>query len=278
MRIWHQSFADLDHTPIYRETLVRHGKAIMEPGTEVVVHGLKPGTYGENFVPIDAIRYRYLETLNELQICEAALTAEKEGYDAFALGCFYDPALRQARSLVEIPVVGLSETCMLVACSLGKRFGLIALNDDQKIQHEELAVAYGLENRMAAAVSMNPPIDEYMLEGDDEVARPIVDGFGRACREAIAKGAEVIIPGDGVLNEFIWRRSLLHVEGATVMDALGTLFQYAAFMARAQGSIGLSVSRRHHYAKPPAGMLAHARSIAGQSTVPENGFSGTGDR
>lgn len=278
MRIWHQSFADLDRTPIYRETLIRHGKAVMEPGTEVVVHGLKPGTYGEHFAPIDAIRYRYLEALNELQIGEAALTAQQEGYDAVALGCFYDPALRQARSLVDIPVVGLSETCMLVACSLGKRFGLIALNDDQKIQHEELAVAYGLESRMAAAVSMTPPIDEYMLEGDDAATGPIVEGFGRACREAIAKGAEVIIPGDGVLNEFIWRRSLLHVEGATVMDALGTLFQYAAFMARARASIGLSVSRRHHYAKPPAEMLAHARAVAGRSVIAEDGFSGAKGR
>ena len=56
---------------------------------------------------------------------------------------------------------------MLIACSLGKTFGLIALNGDQQVQHEELADAYGLERRLATVVAMDPPIDEYMLEADD---------------------------------------------------------------------------------------------------------------
>src|SRR3990167_3293472 len=116
MRIWHQSFTDLTMVPLYRRTLVEHASRAVDAGTEVVVHGLRPGTYGRDFVPIDAIRHRYLESLNELQVCEAVLTAEREGYNAVALGCFFDPALRQARSLVDIPVVSLLETCMLLAC------------------------------------------------------------------------------------------------------------------------------------------------------------------
>jgi Asp/Glu/hydantoin racemase len=141
MRIWHQSFSDLDRVPVYRTTLARHAAQVVE------LHGLRPGTYGQEYAPIHAIRHRYLEYLNEAQICEAALTAERIGYDAFALGCFYDPALRAARSLVDIPCVGLSETCMLVACSLGQRFGLVSLEDSQRAQHEELARAYGLRDR-----------------------------------------------------------------------------------------------------------------------------------
>jgi len=115
MRIWHQSFTDLDMVPLYSRTLEGHAAQVSDPGATVVVHGLRRGTYGKDFVPIDAIRHRYLEMLNETQIVEAALAAERAGYDAFALGCFYDPGMRAARSLVEIPVVGLSETCMLVS-------------------------------------------------------------------------------------------------------------------------------------------------------------------
>ena len=33
---------------------------------------------------------------------------------------------------------------MLVACSLGHKFALIALNEDQQAQHEEVARTYGL--------------------------------------------------------------------------------------------------------------------------------------
>jgi hypothetical protein len=149
MRIWHQSFSDLDRAPVYRATLARHAEAVMPAGDRVVLHGLRPGTYGNDFAPIHAIRRRYLECLNEAQVVEAALAAEREGYDAFALGCFYDPALRAARSLMDIPCFGLSETCMLVACSLGQRFGLVSLEASQRAQHEELARAYGLRERLA---------------------------------------------------------------------------------------------------------------------------------
>ena len=136
MRIWHQSFSDLDIAPVYRATLARHEAAVLPPGDTVTLHGLRPGTYGQGFAPIHAIRHRYLEFLNEAQVCEAALAAERAGYDAFALGCFYDPALRAVRSLVDIPCLGLSETCMLVACSLGQRFGLVSLEASQRAQHE----------------------------------------------------------------------------------------------------------------------------------------------
>ncbi len=274
MRIWHQSFSDLDRAPLYRRTLEAHAAQVSDPGVAVTVHGLRPGTYGPDLAPIDAIRYRYVEFLNEAQICEAVLAAERAGYDAFALGCFFDPALRQARSLVDIPVVGLSESCMLLACSLGKSFGLVALNRDQQRRHEELAHEYGLEKRMVGALGMEPPIDEYMLEADDATTAPIAAGFERACRRLIEAGAEVIIPGDGFLNEFVWRRRITQIDGAPVLDALGALFRHAAFMAGVKSKLGLGASRRGIYAKPPAGMVEDARGRARIVALDEGDFSG----
>ncbi len=278
MRIWHQSFSDLDRVPIYQATLARHAAQVMPADSSVALHGLRPGTYGQDFAPIHAIRHRYLEYLNEAQVCEAALAAERAGYDAFALGCFYDPALRAARSLVDIPCVGLSETCMLVACSLGHRFGLVSLEDSQRAQHEELARAYGLRDRLAAVVPMQPPIDEYMLEIDGPAAQPMLDAFSHACRRLVDAGAEVVIPGDGFLNEFIWRHGVTTLHGAVVMDALGTLFRYGAFMAGARSALGLQVSRAGHYARPPAAMLDQARTAAGMRPMDEAEFSGFAKR
>lgn len=278
MRIWHQSFSDLDRAPVYRATLARHAAAVLPPGDEVVLHGLRPGTYGPEVAPIHAIRHRYLEYLNEAQVIEAALAAERAGYDAFALGCFFDPALRAVRSLVDIPCLGLSETCMLVACSLGQRFGLVSLEASQRARHEELARDYGLRERLAGVVAMSPPIDEYSLEGGEDAAAPLVAAFHAACGRLVAMGAEVVIPGDGFLNEFAWRHGLKTSHGAVVMDALGTLFRYAQFMAGARAAIGLEVSRAGHYARPPAAMLAEARRAAGAADMAESSFSGTTDR
>lgn len=274
MRIWHQSFSDLDRVPLYRATLARHAAAVMPPGDEVMLHGLRPGTYGAEFAPIHAIRHRYLEFLNEAQVCEAAMEAERTGYDAFALAGFYDPGLRSIRSLVDIPCVGLSETSMLVACSLGHRFGLVSLEDSQRAQHEELARAYGLRDRLAAVVPMHPRVDEYMLEADAAASQPFVRSFERACEALVRAGAEVVIPGDGFLNEMVWRTGLRTVAGAPVLDALGTLFHHAAFMAGLRSRLGTGVSRALHYARPPEAMLDHARTAAGATPIAEDEFSG----
>ena len=125
---------------------------------------------------------------------------------------------------------------------------------------------------------MEPGIDEYMLEARDETVEPVVAGFREACRKALKAGAEVIIPGDGVLNEFLYRRNLLEVEGMPIMDALGVLFRYAAFMAGTRKRMGMTVSRRLHYAKPAADMLAHARSASGLAPWSEADFSGAPDK
>jgi len=63
-----------------------------------------------------------------------------------------------------------------------------------------------------------------------------------------------------------------------VMDALGTLFRYARFMADARAALGLGVSRLGHYARPPAAMLAQARAAAGAADMAEASFSGGDDR
>ena len=274
MRIWHQSFTDLTVMPLYRKTIAEHARAVMEQDAAVTVHGLRPGTYAEGCAPIDAIKYRYVATLNELQVCDAALVAERDGFDAFALGCFFDPGLRAARSLVDIPVVALGEACALVACSLARKFGLVTLCEDQTADYTDLMLAYGMERRFAGAVTLDPPIDEFALEADEKAARAIEERFDLACAAMIARGAEIIIPADGVLNEFLVRRRRLSARGGVpVMDSLGVLFQHAAFLVRLKATTGLGVSRHQLYAKPSREMVEHVRSFAGQRKLASD-FSG----
>ncbi|QEC48030.1 hypothetical protein FSW04_10910 [Baekduia soli] len=276
-RIWHQSFTDLSRMPLYRRTLEQHAVRVMGDRGSVAVHGLRPGTYGDDFTPIDAIKYRYLEALNEDQVCEAALAAEREGFDAVAIGCFFDPALRAARSLVDIPVVSLAETCMLVACSYGRRFAVVTLCGDESVNLDDLCEQYGLRRRLAGIVAMDPPIDEYTLEAEGDATAPVAEGFERACARAFDLGAEVIVPGDGVLNEFLYRQGTSAVGGATVMDSMAVLFTYADMLARLHATAAMGVSRRQMYLKPPADMLRFGREVAGRRDLSESDFSGAGE-
>ena len=274
MRIWHQSFTDLTVMPLYRKTIAEHARAVMGQDAAVSVHGLRPGTYAEGCAPIDAIKYRYVATLNELQICDAALVAEREGFDALALGCFFDPGLRAARSLVDIPVVGLGETCALVACSLARKFGLVTLCEDQSADYTDLMLAYGMERRFAGAVALDPPIDEFALEADEKAARAIEERFDLACAAAVGRGAEIIIPADGVLNEFLVRRRRLAARaGVPVMDSLGALFQHAAFLVRLARTTGTGVSRHQFYARPSQAIVEHVRRFSRQPEL-RSDFSG----
>ncbi len=180
MRIWHQGFVDFNKVPVYRKSFELHLGQVIGEDAEVTIHGLVPGTYGAGMTPIDALRHPYLESLLSLQICEAALTAERAGYDAVAVNCFYDPALREARSLVDIPVVSLFESCVLTALSLGHSVGMLALNDDQCAKHLELVEQYGFRHRFTATLPVNPPIDEYMLEAPPEATEAISEGHSES--------------------------------------------------------------------------------------------------
>jgi len=274
MRIWHQSFTDLTVMPLYRKTIAEHAASVMGQDAKVSVHGLRPGTYTEGCAPIDAIKYRYVATVHELQVCDAALVAEREGFDAFALGCFFDPGLRAARSLVDIPVVGLGETCALVACSLARKFGLVTLCEDQSADYTDLMLSYGLERRFAGAVALDPPIDEFALEADEKTARAIEERFDLACAAVVGRGAEIIVPADGVLNEFLVRRRRLTARvGVPVMDSLGTLFQHAAFLARLARTTGTRVSRHQFYARPSEALVGHVRRFSRQPEL-KSDFSG----
>lgn len=274
MRIWHHSFTDLTVMPLYRKTIAEHARAVMGQDAAVSVHGLRPGTYTEGCAPIDAIKHRYVAAVQELQVCDAALVAEREGFDALALGCFFDPGLRAARSLVDIPIAGLGESCALVACSLARKFGLVTLCEDQSADYGDMMLAHGLERRFAGAVALDPPIDEFSLEADEQAARAIEERFDQACAAVVARGAEIIIPADGVLNEFLVRRRRLTARGdVPVMDSLGALFQHAAFLVRLARTTGTRVSRHQFYAKPSRAMVEHVRRFSHQPEL-RSDFSG----
>jgi Asp/Glu/hydantoin racemase len=275
IKIWHQSFTDLSQMEFYKRTLQEHAANVVGPETSVAVHGLRPGTYGGGIAPIDAIKFRYLEMLNEDQLCEAALAAERDGFDALAIGCFFDPALRAARSLVDIPVVSLAETCGLIACSYGRKFAVVTLCGEESANLVELYEQYGLDRRLAGVLSMDPPIDEFTLEAEDDTVVEVQRGFERACERALDLGAEVIVPGDGVLNEFLYRQGWSTIGGGTtVMDSIATLFNYAEMLVGLRRNSGMLASRRQMYVKPEAAMLRSAREFAAREALAEADFSG----
>src|SRR3954463_14553536 len=116
MRIWHQSLTVLADIPEYGARMERHIRSVVRPDTEVVLHGLLPGTYPADY-PGDDIAYAFLFAMHSLQFPLQALNAEQAGFDAFAVCTLPDPMLRETRTLVGIPVVGAGEVCFTAAAA-----------------------------------------------------------------------------------------------------------------------------------------------------------------
>ena len=109
IRIWHQSFTVLQDLGAYDAALKAHFKRVARPDTEIVMHGMKPGTYRSNY-PGEDIRHAGFQRLHSLQFLAAGVRAEDEGFDAYAISTLPDPGLREIRSLLRIPTVGYSST------------------------------------------------------------------------------------------------------------------------------------------------------------------------
>jgi len=97
----------------------------------------------------------------------------------------------------------------------------------------------------------------------------LIEGFTAVARRAIAEGADLVIPAEGVLNEVLQVHGVREIEGATVMDCVGAAFLQAELQVNAQRRLRLSVGRRWAYPRPPPEILARLheahRALAGRS-------------
>src|SRR5579875_299249 len=141
VRIWYQSFTDPDVDAPYFRRLTEYVATVASPEVEVEVHGLQPGD-------------RFLHPITEFrcaaQVISNAIAAERAGYDAFVIGHFQEPGLRETRAAVRIPVIGLGEATMLYGCTLGGKLGLVTINPVFIPYHEDQIRRHGLQDRVVA--------------------------------------------------------------------------------------------------------------------------------
>ena len=272
MKIWHHSMTDLSKLVRYRANICSHAKAVLDEDVELVTHGAPPGAYS-TVAPVEALRYPYTEFLCERFVCEAAMAAEKNGYDVLTIGCYLDTGLQKARSLVDIPVLAVTEASMLVSCTLGKKFGIVTITPSMREHLMDSAVCYGLENRAAAILSIEPPVHEYMMEGDEESGTIVEQRFLLSCDKALEAGADVVIPGEGVLNEFLLARGVTSYKGVPILDGNAVLWQFAVMQAKLREKSGVGVGRRMAYKKPPSDLLDTLQTVHSCYNLEESDFS-----
>lgn len=232
-------------------------------GTSIDIFGLSPHR-------AVADQYRYLEFLDTSEVIENGLRAERDGYDAFLIGNIFQPGLHELRELLNIPVLGLAESSVQMACLMGPSFSLINVNPKFNRRIVEGIRLQGLESRMVSVEMMTverPGVFDIALS-DPEVRDEIVAQFVETARAALDKGAEVLIPAGGSLMAALLQAGLKEVDGAPVLNGITALVKTGEMAVQMRALTGMFTSKRLTYAPPSGKILADVRAAYGDALYP----------
>lgn len=190
------------------------------------------------------LEYKSYEPLVLVGTLEKIVQAEREGYDAVIIGCFDDPALQEARELVNIPVIGPGETCMHLACMLGHKFSVITAIREALARLEDHVLMYGLEKKLASFRFVNMRLRE-MGENPEKLHASLIQEAKKAIEE---DDAEVIVLGCTVETGFMNR--LIEELKVPIIDVTLVSFKFAEMMADLKRKTGLSHSKIWGYRTP----------------------------
>jgi Asp/Glu/hydantoin racemase len=270
MRIWHHSFTVLENLPAYADGLAAHFKRVAAPGTEVVMHGMHQATYQTEY-PGNDIQFSYFQTLHSQQFVLGAIEAEEQGYDAFAIATLPEPSLMECRSLVDIPVVGYGESAMIAASMLGQRIGVLLFIREMAATIDRNVERMGLSSRFVGAHDVGFGFNDVLAAYAGDPA-PLLERFRASARALIARGADVIIPGEAPLCLLLARNGVNQVDGVPVVDSLAAIVKTAEMMVGLRQATGVAPCRRGYFqAQPPRARVKELLRFYGIADVNKDG-------
>jgi allantoin racemase len=233
------------------------------PGTRIAVRGLSPGR-------AIADQYRYLECLDTPEILENGLGAERDGFDAFLIGNVFEPGLHALREVLNIPVLGLLESSVHLACLMGASYSIVNVNPKFARKVTENVASTGLQGRLISIDAMQlvggQAVDKAFVDRAAQDA--VLDQFRAAARAGIAKGAETVIPAGGIVMTLLAHAGVHDVDGVPIVNGLIALVKLAEMAVQVRQLTGRFTSKRMMYAPPTGPLLAEIRAAYGAHVFP----------
>jgi Asp/Glu/hydantoin racemase len=137
-----------------------------------------------------------------MSVCWRGLRqADADGFGVAFITCGNDPAVQAARDLLTTPVVSATESAMLLACTLGLKFGCVTFDEESTVLVERNIRAFGLEDRAlrhkpARSAGFYEACDTWFTD-PDYLRNSVIPKFEEAARSLIADGADVIVGACG---------------------------------------------------------------------------------
>lgn len=201
-------------------------------------------------------KYECFAYRNHVGIVSCVEQAEKEGFDGCVVLCFFDPAIRYARQLVKIPVFGLGESTLHLACMMGYRYAIISLNEKEMIPTiEEEIRSYGLGERAiknpVRLLSMSTK--DVFKKGLGGNTHEVISDVIMVAKEAVNDGAEVIVIGCAGLGPMCTSLNVSSIEERKIpiLDCLTVTTKSVEMMIDIMKKTGVPVvSRGSFYSMP----------------------------
>ena len=235
-KIWFQGATDKVHMAPYIAKVEAHLKSILEPDFEATFHTTTPPATTTHAIT----EFRIARNL-----IRNAVEAEKQGYAAMAITHFQDAGLAEVKSVVDLPVLGLGETTLLHACTLGRKLGLVAINPAFVPWHADQVTRYGLSQRVVGVRTIDARIKDYMdAFVDPDTRARLHEIFLREARALLADGADVIVPTGGIPMMLFAAEPGAQVDGAPVVNGVAVVVKAVEMAVKLRRLCGLGASRR----------------------------------
>jgi len=171
-------------------------------------------------------KYTYFEFLTTYYIVEAMVQAEKEGFDAATVACFFDPGIEEARSVLKIPVVGIGEASFILArmLSSGRGIAVITMSNRAITKINDLIDKYKFRPFMIPKDPVRAvPHDLYIKAStycQPEDIKNLKEAYLEIAEGCVNDGAEVIITGCGGMGPMLAVEGVREVEGAPIIEPI----------------------------------------------------------
>ena len=182
---------------------------ISYPGyNEVFANALKNYTYANTKLDVASFQISkdLPETLNELgyRVYESlimnpivqvarlgSIPTVTKRYDAMVIGCFYDPAVIESRTISgNMHVIGPCQASCQIASNLGNKFSIIIGMNYWEDQMRRTVYDYGYKEQLVSFENLHIPASQLSIDSNKTL-----HAIFEAAENAVQKGAEVIILG-----------------------------------------------------------------------------------
>jgi allantoin racemase len=237
-------FINPNTSDLFTQRIEKIAKQYAHSGTEIIARTATSGP-----ASIESI---YDEALSCQGTLETALK-EIDHVDGIVIACYSDhPAIAALREVTDIPVLGIAEANMFMACMLGKKFSVVTTNVEWEPLLWDAVCHYGLTERCASIRSTGLPVLALETADSDEIYAKIKE----AAQKAIDKdGAEVICLGCAGMSGM--DKQLEEDLKVPVLDGVVCALKLLEGMVE----YGVGTSKQRSYARPNSKELLNMSAI-----------------